>query len=161
MMTKKTTKDKLGKSLYLLGRDVCGYSIYLEYPSWDCGWYWGFGYIERYTNKTRPETARDIVSHTHWNREIVGDKVIEGRYIYHINDNPSIVETVLTDRESWLLSELMRQFYILRDMSNLVYRGSAGVSSLQSSPTKSTGIYHVINTRMLPAIFEHIHNLLT
>ena len=34
---KWTEKIALGK--------VDGNTIYLSSPSWDCGWYWGFGYL--------------------------------------------------------------------------------------------------------------------
>ena len=51
---------------YLLGIDSVGIKHYVEAPSWDCGWYWGFGYIESYTNNNSPGTSRDKQSHQHW-----------------------------------------------------------------------------------------------
>lgn len=161
MLKKQVTKDKFGNRLYLLGRDTDGYNVYLEYPSWDCGWYWGFGYIERYTNKTRPDIAPDLSSHTHWNYGIVGTEIIKDKYIYHINNNPYIEETVLTDAESWQLSELMKQFYILSAMAELAYYGSAHVTSIENSPTRNMAMYNKINRDMLPAIFKIVDELLS
>lgn len=37
----KKTINKFGKH-YLLGINKEGKHIWLEEPSWDCGWYWGF-----------------------------------------------------------------------------------------------------------------------
>ena len=44
---------------------VDGEKIYLSAPSWDCDWYWGFGYIETYTNNNNPNKSKDIKSHQH------------------------------------------------------------------------------------------------
>ena len=45
---------------YLLGINKEDKKVYLTKPSWDCSWYWGFGYIDM------PD------SHSHWKGEIVG-----------------------------------------------------------------------------------------
>jgi len=64
---KKTKKHAFGKDVYLLGKDKHGIYYWLESPKWDCGWYWGFGYIETYTNNKQPQLAKDINSHEHAN----------------------------------------------------------------------------------------------
>ena len=54
---KKMKKEKrfaFGKNIYLLGSDKDGVKYWLEEASWDCGWYWGFGYVETYTNNSNP-----------------------------------------------------------------------------------------------------------
>lgn len=45
----KQRSRAFGKKIYLLGEDKCGDRYWLEEPFWDCGWYWGFGYIETYS----------------------------------------------------------------------------------------------------------------
>ena len=47
---KKETKKVFNKNNYLLGKRN-GVKIWLVEASWDCGWYWGFGYIEEYNKK--------------------------------------------------------------------------------------------------------------
>ena len=47
---KKQTTTAFKKKIYLLGADAEGTKYWLEAPSWDCDWYWGFGYVETYTN---------------------------------------------------------------------------------------------------------------
>jgi len=158
------------KKIYLLGKDKNGYNVYLEAPSWDCNWYWGFGYIERYTNKTRPDLAKDISSHTHWNYSIVGKQEIYSfekqcwinrEYIHHINNNPDFKSTVLTDKESWELSELMKKFYILKETADLFYNGSAGISISLNDKFENKELYNKINHELMPLIFKRIDELLS
>ena len=158
---KQYTLDRFGNELYLLGQDKDGYNVYLELPKWDCGWYWGFGYIETYTNKTDPTTAYDINSHSHWNYAIVGK--IEGcsGYIYHINQNPDFISTVLSDKESWELAELMSRFYTLREAAEVFYRGGSHITnSTKYASCKWKEGYNMINQVMLPAVFKRIDKIL-
>ena len=60
----KKKSHAFGKDVYLLGT-INGRYQWLEAPSWDCDWYWGFGYVEEYTRHDKPSASRDIVSHTH------------------------------------------------------------------------------------------------
>jgi hypothetical protein len=62
----KRKSHAFNKDIYLLGKNRYGELVWLESPTWDCGWYWGFGYVETYTNNKRPDLARDISSHSHF-----------------------------------------------------------------------------------------------
>ena len=73
MSLKKKTINKFGKH-YLLGVNKDGKHVYLEEPSWDCGWYWGFGYLHGYTNDKAPELSRDISFHTHFDSMFLGGR---------------------------------------------------------------------------------------
>ena len=55
---------------YLIGKDNTGERVWLEKPSWDCGWYWGFGYLQTMQGNREPSRARDINSHTHWDSRV-------------------------------------------------------------------------------------------
>ena len=57
----KQTVKYLNKTAYLLGERKDGEKVYLQAGSWDCGWYWGYGYLEIYN---KPRT--DIVEHYHF-----------------------------------------------------------------------------------------------
>jgi hypothetical protein len=63
----KQKDHAFGKDVYLLGTDENGIRYWLEAASWDCGWYWGFGYIETYKNNQTPSKAQDFDSHEHAN----------------------------------------------------------------------------------------------
>jgi len=98
------------KDIYLLGVDTEGQNVWLEAPSWDCGWYWGFGYVERYTNNANPSKAKDITSHTHIDSEFKkGGK---------IDMNNGLVETTYTKEDGIRLNELFTEFYALKEGAN-------------------------------------------
>lgn len=155
----KRTEIAFNKKIYLLGIDKDECYVWLETPSWDCGWYWGFGYIERYTNNKNPQNAKDISSHSHFNSELVGKQ--EQGYCYHINDENSIFKaTTLTDKESWELSELMQSFYTLKKTAEFFKNGKSNTSET-SLNFKDDLIYNMINKEILPEIFKRIDEILS
>ena len=159
----KKTDRAFNEKIYLLGQDKDGYNIYLEAPSWDCNWYWGFGYIKRYTRKTSPSTSEDISSHTHWNYSIVENgSMNNSKCIHHINDNPDFTSTVLNNKESWELSELMKKFYILKNAAALFHKGSAMVANSSiNNKIQSMELSNKINHELMPIIFKRIDEILT
>lgn len=158
----KQKDHAFGKDVYLLGKDKNGERVWLEAATWDCGWYWGFGYVERYQNNRQPSKAKDISSHTHWDTGIIGKKDEKGTYIHHINENPEFVSTVLTEKESWTLSELMKTFYILRESAETFGRGGAHITNNPAKEViKNEYMAKKINEIMLPAIFSEVYKLLS
>lgn len=108
-MLKKEKSFAFGKEVYLLGVDKDGIKYWLEEPSFDCGWYWGFGYIESYTNNNCPSRSRDINSHEH----------AENFYSKWCNER--FEETTFSDSEKWVLCELFQNFYTLRNLAEAQY----------------------------------------
>lgn len=158
---KKRTTTAFGKKIYLLAEDKDGTKYWLEAPSWDCRWYWGFGYIETYTNNEKPAIARDIQSHQHWDGFITGPRE-KGGYIHHINENPDFFKTTLTEKESWEMAELMKSFYTLEEAAAFFGRGGSHITTSPISESLTNKeITEKINTEYLPAIFKEIDRLLT
>lgn len=106
---KKRKDFAFGKDVYRLGKNIDGDVIWLEAPSWDCKWYWGFGYVETYTKENSPSKSRDINSHTHWDS------------IHKENEN-AIVDRTFSDDEYKELKELFNEFYRLKEIANKVYK---------------------------------------
>lgn len=104
-MIKKRKSFAFGKEVYLLGSDSDGVKYWLEAPSWDCGWYWGFGYIETYTNNTNPSRSRRVESHQH------------ATDFYSKWCNEILKEKTFSDDEKWALCELFKNFYTLRNLA--------------------------------------------
>jgi len=157
-----------GKDNYLLGQDEQGINYWLEAPSWDCGWYWAMGYIETYTNNRKPEQSRDINSHEHWSG-LVGQQTkydwdkkvyVNDKYVYHINESPRFVKTVLTNKESWELSDLMKRFYALKDMAEILHHGTANLTSDTKHKTLNNEFRKWINETELPALFQRVIEIL-
>lgn len=156
---KKYKTHAFGKDVYFLG-SVDGDNYYMEAPSWDCEWYWGFGYVETYTNKNRPDLARDISSHQHfkglWLKKH-GDK-----YRHKLSDWNGF-ETPLTEKEQWALSDLMQQFYALKEAAEIIGRGSAHIRGhpLCESGIQDKGLAERINKELLPLVFKAVLAILT
>lgn len=174
-MTTKTQKKKLqkkknhafGKDIYLIGKDEQGINYWLESPSWDCGWYWGFGYIETYTNNRNPSMSKDIASHSHWSG-LVGEQerydyekgcFVKGEYIHHINQTDLI--TPFTEKESWELSDLVQTYYTLNKTAELYKHGNSYLTSTKIDKSISDQeLVAMINKIQLPKVFKRIIEIL-
>ena len=126
---KKRTSQAFGKDVYLIGELYNEY-CWLEHPSWDCGWYWGFGYIEVYTSHKSPNRSRDISLHSHWNSK---------------NTMKHFTNTVLTTEEYDKVDALFKQFYSAKE------KAAAEKGILDSQ-------FKYLNTILIPEIMlEIIH----
>lgn len=148
--------NKFGKH-YLLGINKDGEKVWLEEPSWDCGWYWGFGYIHTYTNNKQPERSRDISMHTHFDSLFLdGPDCARDMFKHYFKT------TVLTDNEIWELCDYMKTFYTLKSVAELFKNGyshqteRAKVESLKSEEQRD-----LINKVWLPEVFNRIKLLLS
>ena len=168
-MLNKRTSHAFGKKVYLLGAGKDGTKYWLEAPSWDCGWYWGFGYVETYTRNDDPARSRDISSHGHWSG-FVGQqheydfklsKEVKTKWVSHINECPTLAQTVLSDGESWIISDLMRRFYALKETAEILHSGTAHLTSRGDHKTKNDEFLKWINEVELPAIFKAVTDILT
>jgi len=156
----KKRKDRaFGKDVYLLGKDLDGTLLWLESGSWDCDWYWGFGYVESYTNNLYPGRAKDITCHQHFDG-LVGLKLESGDYVHHLNESPEIKETTLSDSESWKLSDLMMSFYTLRKTAELYHQGNSHLTSTQGCDLKNKEAEERINSIEIPKIMNAVYELL-
>jgi hypothetical protein len=155
MITKKETRA-FGKTIYLLGQDKNGINYWLEGPSWECSWYWGFGYIETYTNNNSPEHSKDISSHSHASNFMA-------EYFTELNGSkPILTKTVFTEDEGWELSELFKQFYHWRDHAELLYRGNMNITTATDKLFKWKDEVECkrINKEVIPKITARIIEIL-
>ena len=147
----KEKDHAFNKDVYLLGEDEEGIKYWLEAPSWDCGWYWGFGYIETYQNNRKPSLARDIDGHQH----------AEGFYRKWWNSDEAILKlTTFTEAEGWELSELFKRFEILKESAGLFGRGGAHVSGT-SDYLKREDLAKEINEKIIPQITSRVIEILS
>lgn len=153
---KKTTRA-FGEKIYLLGVDKKGINHWIAAPKWDCSWYWGFGYIQTYTNNKQPDKASDILSHSHWNG-LVGK--IKGEYRHHLNENPDFAETTLSEKESWELADLMSSYYTFKEVAGISHIGHSGLTNTKIN-FKDKRLENKINQKILPKIFKRVDEILT
>lgn len=155
----KNKKHAFGKDIYLLGADNDGIQYWLEAASWDCEWYWGFGYVETYTNNKDPEKARDTNSHQHF-KGLFLDRGISPEDFKKVLPN-----TPLSDDEIWALYGYMKQFYTMGEYADLLHAGNHITSKAKSieeekNEEDNKREYERINKILLPELFEKIYKLL-
>lgn len=145
----KQVMEKFGKTYYLLGIDKNGNKVWLLEASWECGWYWGLGYIQTFNKK-----QTDINSHSHFDT-LFFKKDSHKSYIKCFND------VTLTDKEIWQLLELMKSLYILRKYSDMLYCGGAYITENPCKAVlKSDEEYKRINQVVIPSLNKKIYELL-
>ena len=149
--------------IYLLGSFNNGERFWLEAAKWSCDWYWGFGYIETYTNNKNPAKARNITSHQHYN-DLCSCRIeredYSGEYLDFLSENKNISKCVLTKSEQWQLSDLMKSFYTLRDTAEIMHSGYSGLISNTDINLKDMELYTHINKVLMPKIFQAVYALL-
>ena len=134
--TKFNEKISLGK--------VDGKNIYLSAPSWDCGWYWGFGYLGN----------KDCHYHVDGMNK---DKNLYDAFIEHFGDTFIIKE----EKDIWTLCELFKTFYVLKDTCEVLGHGGAHYTTNPLSDLiKNTKEVKRINENVMPQIFDKIYELL-
>lgn len=137
------------KEGYYLGVNQYDEKVYLEKPSWDCDWYWGFGYLEAYDKYGK------WCSHTHFDSDI-----LHGQKDCFSNFKAYFKETPLTDDEIYELCDYMRTFYILRDVAELYKHGYSWITHrAYIDILEDKDFYNLINKKQLPELFARIEKL--
>lgn len=155
---KKQTLTIFGKKNYLLGTDKNGKKLFLVEPSWECGWYWGFGYIETYTNNRHPERSRDIASHNHFN--YLFGNIFGTNCTFYDGFKNIIIDSTLSDNELWKLCDYMETFYCLQETAEILKRGySHYIEKAKLNIVKDEAYAERINKVILPELFKHIEDL--
>lgn len=151
----KKISRAFNKTIYLLGQDKDGINYWMEEPTFDCGWYFSIGYIETYTHNSRPDLAKDINSHEHFD-----SKFLDGKG--YVDGYQNFFKKSVLDRHSiYRLFELMECAYTLSKMAGICEKGSAWVSKNDCYDTlKDQSWYLEIIQKKLPAVISEICNLL-
>jgi predicted CopG family antitoxin len=121
-----------------------GENIYLSAPSWDCGWYWGFGYLG---NKN---------CHYHVDG-IDRDKNLHDAFLEHFD----VGTFVVSESDLWQFCELFETFYTLKKTAEVLGRGGSHYSKNPCEDIiKNSEEAERINQFVLPAIFDAIYDIL-
>ena len=153
MKTIRTYKHKT-----LLGQ-VNGENIYLTSPSWDCDWYWGFGYLGNKNCHYHIDGLKTIETYN------FGKKCFEYEFVNlydglkrHFDEGTFIVTK---DKDIWKLAELFASFYLLRKTAEMYHLGGAHYTSNPCKDLIKNDIeYQRINNEVLPVIFDEIYKIL-
>ena len=134
---------------WLLGKTERGERVCLEGFSWDCGWYWGGGYIHIYNRG-----AKEWRTHTHFDTYFG-----EGHDLF-TGINARIKHHVLTTDQRWRLCDLMVQFYAFRRASECYHYGGGYTSKDRTEDEIQPAMSAVLNTHIETVIIREIRSLL-
>ncbi len=137
MKLKKTYNKRI-----FLGINNDGENIYYYSPTWDCGWYWGFGYLG---NKN-----------THYHLK----SLIEGSSFDNIKSHFS-EKFVIKNSNIWVFLELVKTAYSLKETAEILGRGGSHITKnpLSDIIVNKDEVTR-INKIVLPEIFDKINDLL-
>lgn len=109
-----------------LGKNADGENIYLSPPKWDCGWYWGFGYLGNNNYHYHVDGLKRIETYNFeakaWTHERVN--LYDG-FKRHFGDS----FIVKRDKDIWTLAELFETFYALKTTAEILGRGGAHMTT--------------------------------
>lgn len=129
------------KKVYLGHYD--GERIYLSAPSWDCGWYWGFGYLG---NDNRHYHVSGLSK----------DTDLKTGFDNHFGDS-----FIVRPSMRWTFAELFQSFYDLQRTAKILGRGGSHLSMNPAREViKDEGAVKRINEKVLPEIFKEIYKIL-
>lgn len=139
---KKTNFEKEFKMGKEAGNDKVEY---LAPPSWDCDWYWGFGYLQN----------NDIHHHI----DTLGERntnMFDALKTYYGD-----TLTIKDESDLWTFCELMATFYALKKTAEVLGRGGTHytnnpVADVIKNEKEATRI----NDEVMPAIFNAIEVVL-
>ena len=87
-----------------LGKSFEHGNLYLSKHNWDCGWYWGFGYLG------------NANSHTHFNNTFLNENIWK-------SPKELFESTAITDKLWWELKDLFSQAYVLKRVAEVYHHG--------------------------------------
>lgn len=132
-----------GDKILLFKKDNNRY--YLRKPTFDCGWYWGLGYLA---------TGRD--SHGHFD-SYFSDKLFCDAWV-DFDDTP------FTREEAYTITDYMRQLYTLRKMSDMLHVGNTHITSdakvLEQFTEQNTAEYKRICNVLIPTVWNALVDVL-
>jgi hypothetical protein len=134
-----------------------GQKIYLSAPSWDCGWYWGFGYLGNSQTHYHVDGLKTREWYDAEKKCFQSERLnLFDGFKKHFGNSFKI-----TDKDLWTLSELFETFYTLRKTAEVLGRGGAHLTSNPAAEViKNPEEVTRINDVVLPQIFEEIYKIL-
>jgi hypothetical protein len=123
---------------------ISGESLWLEKHTWDCGWYWGFGYIG---NKNLHTHAEIFIEELLWKN---ADEVFE--------------KTKFNNNDFWVFKDLLKQAYSLKKTAEIYIHGGhclekEGVTDIIKSEEKAKTINDDLET-VLDTMWKFLKDIL-
>ena len=132
----------------LIGTNSHGKTVYLQKHHWDCDWYWACGYLENNN------------LHFHFS-SMVPNKSDKHKIVFDAGFSEPETVKLVPGLDGWILMELFKQVYILKDYYELVYIGHANITEKANGVEKNLERATEIKNEMekiLNVIWEYVTN---
>ena len=137
--TKWTERRYLGK------RKEDGKMVYIAAPTWDCNWYWSFGYLEATGEHYHLEYLGYYKGNINWKDALERD--------YTLN-------VKLRGDNLWKFYELAKTAYKLKEVAEILGRGGSHITKNPLADViKNNTEVDRINQIVLPQIFDAINEM--
>lgn len=142
---------KLGTSSHFDG------DVFIKRPSFECGWYWGFGYLERWNGR-----KGDIEFHSHIDHEFGTNK--DGRRVNWYEGMQELLDqgdAFVDDHDRWKFLEIVKTIYNLKMTAEVLGRGGShyGNNPL-SDAIKNHDEVRRINEDLIPKLIDEMYKVL-
>lgn len=124
--------------LFILGED-----LYIEKHSWDCNWYWGFGYL----------SAEGL--HTH-------ASVFVEQLLWHSNEQVFENSIFKNSNDFWIFKDLLKQAYVLQEAAEIYQYGGHCITSPKTEIIKNDRRAKMINidlSKVLDKLWQFLEEL--
>lgn len=142
---------KLGTSSHFDG------DVFIDRPTWDCGWYWGFGYLERWNDR-----KGDIDFHSHIDHEFGTNK--DGRRVNWYEGMQELLDqgdVFVDDHDRWKFLEIVKTIYNLKMTAEVLGRcGSHYASNPLSDEIYNPIEVRRINEDLIPKLIDEMYKVL-
>lgn len=134
--------------------------VYLVAPKFECGWYWGFGYLERWNDR-----IGDIDFHSHLDSTLNsgrGNWRDRMREVFTKEDGTAGLIPALQDGETlWTFCEIVKTIYSLQETAEVL---GLGGSHITRNPCKeliqNAAEVDRLNKVVIPALIDELYKLL-
>jgi hypothetical protein len=135
--------------------------IYLTLPTWDCGWYWSFGYLGN--NKEHYHLSGYQKKDHFLKLEDGSFKLLTEARNLHMHDVLMVdydLNPKLSDSNLWKFCELARTAYSLKETAEVFGRGGSHITTNPCAELiKNPELVKKINEELLPTVFMEIEKL--
>lgn len=145
------TFTKLGTSSRFDG------DVFIVRPTWDCGWYWGFGYLERWNAR-----KDDIDFHSHIDHEFGTNK--DGRRVNWYEGMQELLDqgdVFDNNHRRWQFLEIVKTIYHLKMTAEVLGRGGSHYAANPlSEEIKHHNEVRRINAYLIPKLIDKMYVVL-
>ena len=130
-----------------------GRGISLRRPSFDCDWYWGFGYL----GNTQCHYHLNSLETMDWQNDGLRDKNLFDQLKIHFGDSLTIKD----DADLWKFCEIVTTIYTLKEAAELFCHGGSNYSTNPDKDfLKDDAMYLRIVKEMIPAQIASLYRVL-